>query len=73
MTRDEILSIATLCGNDNGSTLKSDLDFLVRFAEMIAAHEREACASLSATIGGIWGQQANGEMIARAIRARGEQ
>ncbi len=43
MTRDEALNIASECGNDNGTTLKSDLDFLVAFAQRVAAAEREAC------------------------------
>lgn len=44
MTKDEALKIAAKCGNDNSTTERADLDFLVRFAEAVAAAEREACA-----------------------------
>lgn len=46
MTRDDVVKIAAECGNDNGTTLKSDLDFLVAFAQRVAAAEREACAKV---------------------------
>lgn len=45
MTRDEALKIAAECGNDNGTTEMEDLDFLAKFAALVAAAEREACAA----------------------------
>ena len=48
MTRDEALKIAAECGNDNGTTLPEDLDFLVKFAEAIVAAEREASDAIRA-------------------------
>lgn len=46
MTSDEIESIAAECGNDNASTLPSDMAFLLIFAREIASREREACAQI---------------------------
>ena len=41
---------------------------IVRFAALVAAHEREACASICFQEG----PSIDGELIAEAIRARGE-
>ena len=46
MTRDQVLRIATQCGDDVTHTLPEDLEFLERFAEAVAAEEREACAKV---------------------------
>jgi len=43
-------------------------DVLERFAALVAAHEREACASICFQEG----PSIDGELIAAAIRARGE-
>lgn len=81
MTRDEVIRMAREAGLlipsfriDGGLSLGCcSITQFEQFAELVAKHEREECAHISAVIGGIWGQQANGEMIADAIRARGEQ
>ena len=44
MTREQVLRLATQCGDDVTHTLPEDLAFLERFAEAVAAEEREACA-----------------------------
>ena len=47
MTRDEIIALAREAGDDVEHTLPSDLDFLERFARLVAAAEREACAEIA--------------------------
>jgi hypothetical protein len=66
MGRDDITRMAREAGfvgfdGDNGS--------LRRFAALVAAAEREACAKLIDDFGTTL---ANGEMLAEAIRARGQ-
>ena len=46
MTRDDIIKLAREAGDDVEHTLPSDLDFLERFAALVASAEREACAQL---------------------------
>ena len=46
MTRDDVIKLAREAGDDVEHTLPSDLDFLERFAALVAAAEREACAQL---------------------------
>ena len=46
MTRDEIIALAREAGDDVEHTLPSDMDFLERFARLVAAAERETCAPL---------------------------
>jgi hypothetical protein len=46
MTRDDVIRMAREAGDDVEHTLSSDLDFLERFASIVAAAEREACAQL---------------------------
>ena len=41
MTRDDIIRMAREAGDDVDHTLPSDLDFLERFASIVAAAERE--------------------------------
>lgn len=57
MTRDDVIRLAREAGDDVEHTLPSDLDFLERFAALVAAAERETCAVICAA----------------AIRARGNQ
>lgn len=45
MTRDDVIRLAREAGDDVDHTLPSDLDFLERFASIVAAAEREACAA----------------------------
>ena len=44
MTRDDVIKLAREAGDDVEHTLPSDLDFLERFAAIVAATERTACA-----------------------------
>lgn len=67
MTRDQVLRLATQCGDDVTHTLPEDLAFLERFAEAVAAEEREECAKVCDG----W-LHADGDRCAEAIRARGE-
>ena len=56
MTHEDIIRMAReaadpdavdpLCGSDWGDLITLDLDEMVRFAALVAAHEREACARL---------------------------
>lgn len=46
MNRDDVIRLAREAGDDVEHTLPSDLDFLERFAALVAAAEREACAQL---------------------------
>ncbi len=62
MTKDEIINLAienTIHG------LKFDEEGLLRFAKLIAQHEREACIDIVAMFGG-------SVEIEAAIRARGQ-
>lgn len=43
MTPEQIAEWARMAGDDWESTLPSDKAFLARFAELVAAHEREQC------------------------------
>ena len=81
MTHEDIIRMARdaadpdavdpLCGSDWGDLITLDLDEMVRFAALVAAHEREACERLA------WDTPDDEETgirsaIALAIRARGE-
>ena len=63
MTKDDIIKMAKQAGLD--PDLWNYTDAFERFAALVAAHEREACAKM-AEDGLI------GHTIAKAIRARGE-
>lgn len=69
MTRDDIIRMARECGDWNGQTCEMNDVGLERFATLVAAAEREACACLVERGTGDW---MLGAKIARAIRARGE-
>jgi hypothetical protein len=67
MTQDEIIKLAiehTIHG------LKFDEDGLVRFANLVAQHEREACAKLADEWAVGWPHPS--KVIALDIRARGQ-
>lgn len=64
MTKEDVIRMAREAGDDVEHTLPSDLAFLERFAALVAAAEREACANVADT-----GQFSIGS-IAAAIRAR---
>jgi hypothetical protein len=50
----------------------SSIELLKRFAEIVVAEEREACAKVCLTEWSTLGQMEAGEAFARAIRARGQ-
>ena len=77
MTRDEVLKIANdmafmacIWIDDEGN----EVNDLVKFAKLVAAKEREACADLCATFyDEMWEEYAEaGNELAEIIRARGE-
>ena len=53
MTRDEIIELAREAGDDVEHTLPSDLDFLERFARLVAAAERETCIKIEVEKAGL--------------------
>ena len=84
MKDDELIALAAECGlmpwvkhehvggtsfsaTDEG--IDGDLAGLIQFAELVAAHEREACAKYFEDH---WRQEWTDEQIAAAIRARGQ-
>lgn len=79
MTRDDIIKMAKQVGLlpiDIGPTIETwqmrrKEESLVRFAALVAAHEREACAKLAEEPYEFTSEEAH--RIASAIRARGEQ
>ena len=44
MTQDDILEMARSAGLTDGIELQHEIDAVMRFAELVAAAEREACA-----------------------------
>ena len=66
MTQDEIIRMAREAGDWNGQTAEFNDVGLERFAALVAAHEREACAKVCDEHG------LYGAAPARDIRARGE-
>ena len=67
MDREDIIRMAREAQLVYGSDEKP-LESVTRFAALVAAHEREACASICFQEG----PSIDGELIAEAIRARGE-
>ena len=70
MTRDDVVRIAREAGDDVEHTLPSDLDFLERFAALVATAEREACAKVCDAMSG---SDFLPHQCAAAIRTRGNQ
>jgi hypothetical protein len=68
MTREEIIRMAREAGLAYGSDEKP-LGSVTRFAALVAAHEREACARVCLEEA----PSLDGQLCATAIRARGEQ
>jgi hypothetical protein len=62
MTRDEVIKLV----EDNGLTLHGDIE---HFAELVAQHEREACAIVCDDL---WEDDGTAYECADAIRARGK-
>ena len=67
MTREEIIRMAREAGLAYGSDEKP-LGSVTRFAALVAAHEREACARVCLEEA----PSLDGQLCASAIRARGE-
>jgi hypothetical protein len=86
MTRDEIMKMARQAGAHNLANVPEFTDFLTRFAELVAAAEREACAKVCEVRSEGWNQartkddyqmcalgaKNEARALAAAIRARGE-
>lgn len=53
MTRDEIIALAREAGDDVEHTLPSDMDFLERFARLVAAAERKTCIKIEVAKAGL--------------------
>jgi hypothetical protein len=66
MTKDDIVKLAI---EHTVSGLKFDEDGLVRFAKLVAEHEREACAKVCDDWSAWHGDT---KIISKAIRARGQ-
>ena len=58
MTRDEIIRMAREAGDDWDHTLPEDRAFIERFAELVAAAERERCAKVCEETTIAWTEQA---------------
>ena len=67
MTQDEIIEMARQAGFIVGEPWREIL--IERFAKLVAQHEREACAKVCESWQE-WG--ADGELLSKAIRARGQ-
>lgn len=73
MTREEIVRVAREAGMFVTSELKGQTDKLERFAALVAAHEREACAKVCDLVAKeIDDTNGNATYCAAAIRARGQ-
>ena len=79
MTQEDILRMAREAGDDWDSTLSTDKEFLKRFAALVAAEEREACARVCDDLYRAWTLEADEDEIEPpdaidcklAIQARG--
>ena len=71
MTKDEVMALAGKVGLTGLSLV--DVGYLGRFAELVAAAEREACFRIAITIGDHSAGCRHTDEVAAAIRARGEQ
>ena len=73
MTREDIIRMAKNSGLFVELVLERDLDWLERFAKLIAQHEREACAKVCESLFDMDDDSCNeAEHCAEAIRARGQ-
>ena len=50
MTQEDILEMARSAGLTDGIELQHEIDAVMRFAELVAAAEREACAKVCDTL-----------------------
>jgi hypothetical protein len=83
MTQDEIIEMATQAWHDTTTdipNIKIPKEFVIFFANLVAAHEREACAEIAEkqryamfiSLTSHPAQNGTAVGIANAIRARGE-
>ena len=71
MNRDDIIRMAQEAGNDWGSTEEADKEYLFRFAALVMAQEREACA-YRAGIALLGADRGLANRVDQAIQARGQ-
>jgi len=73
MTQDEIIRMALEACAPN-QTFNSDEEWVKRFAALVAAHEREACAKVCEEFGTLGDSESrsHAEAFAAAIRSRNE-
>ena len=73
MTQEDIIRMAREAGDDWDHTLKEDRKFLERFAALVRADEREACAKVCETLADDYYDCTGvANAITAAIRARGQ-
>jgi hypothetical protein len=74
MNREEVIELAREAGWTQYSLLQSvEVQRLEKFASLVAAAEREACAKVCENHHGLIADSLGGYDIADAIRARGEE
>ena len=76
MTREDIIRMAKEAGFNPVSYMGANLESFERFAALVAAHEREACAKVCEERQEVFQKyytKGLAAMCAEAIRARGEQ
>ncbi len=67
MTRDDIICMAETCGIPEFENNESQANNILRFAALVAAAEKEACAKVCDALPFL-----NADQCATAIRMRGE-
>ena len=76
MTRDEIIKLASQAIDDTRSEVDLPIPFVMRFAMLVAAAEREACATECSDEAKYWSYPSHGNaaatMCAMRIRARNQ-
>ena len=74
MNREEIIRMAREAGFNPVSYMGANLELFERFAALVAAHEREACAQVCDVLA-VHPEYASDitKVAAQAIRSRGEQ
>lgn len=73
MTQDEIIEMARQAGEFKDDAFPEPwIPFFVKFAKLVAAKEREACALICDKEQEVWGWDSDVIDAAQEIRARGE-
>jgi hypothetical protein len=73
MNEAEILAMASEARLDAVMSIEMDVEFLLKFAGLVAAHEREACANVCEETGAYTDELGMALMCADAIRRRNQQ